>query len=437
VRARLLSLAALLAAFAASGAAGQPATTGAAPTPQADGTPTPWLLVFKLNAKVFPTAAPTQPKGCPFGAAKQHSGAISLAYAYATAANPQLRQGSGLAGTSLSDPLGATFSQVWKGSYHYVVWNDQFYQHPQLHCAGKSGDGCNAPWGHAKGLLAWNDAGEGMVLQVTTPDWPGAGSSKAPRQGEGNTLGCIASDNDISVSQHFFALKLTEPDVERVLDALGNASVVTDPTNPQIVNNGGPPAIRAKVSALGVLSANTSVTDVTLSSGVRLISKPSNLKVPPWQLVSAQLGGVDLRVASWWASPPIPTTTAATPVSCWDPSLHKPGAVEIATSGTWNGKSMGMRGIVPDGNHAKIGISQSGAHPYAIFGDMNQQGALSGNCKSSQDYRGGMFFVVEDQQLHDSVQGLLQGCTAPLVPASATAGAATCVVPPKAKAKKK
>jgi hypothetical protein len=402
----------------------------------ADGATTPWLLVFKLNAKAFPTPATSTPRPCPFGAAKQHTGPISLAYAYATKAQPQLRQGAGLVGTSTSDPLGATFSQIWNGGYHYVVWNDQFYQHPQLRCAGKKANGCNGPWGHSKGLLAWNDAGEGMVLQVTTPDWPGAGGSSAPRQGEGNTLGCIASDNNISVSQHFFGLKLSEPDVEKVLDALGNASVVTDPANPQLVNNGGPPAIRAKVSALGQLSPNAAVTDVTLSSGVRLISKPSKLKVPPWQLVSAQLGGVDLRVASWWASPPIPTTTAATPVGCWDRSLHKPGAVEIATSGTWNNKPMGMRGIVPDGNHAKIGISLSGAHPYAVFGDMNQQGALTGTCTSSQDFRGGLFFVVEDQQLHDSVKSLLDGCTAPLVPAP-QATTTTCVVPAKPKAKKK
>jgi hypothetical protein len=51
--------------------------------------------------------------------------------------------------------------------------------------------------------------------------------------------------------------------------------------------------------------------------------------------------------------------------------------------------------------------------PYSIFGDMNQQGALSGNCKSSQNGRGGLFFVLDDKTLFDNVTKLLDGDTAP------------------------
>ncbi len=52
--------------------------------------------------------------------------------------------------------------------------------------------------------------------------------------------------------------------------------------------------------------------------------------------------------------------------------------------------------------------------PYVIFGDMNQQGALSEpDCDSSQNGRGGLFFVVPDAQLFNSVRDLLQGQTAP------------------------
>ena len=52
--------------------------------------------------------------------------------------------------------------------------------------------------------------------------------------------------------------------------------------------------------------------------------------------------------------------------------------------------------------------------PYVIFGDMNQQGTLSGsNCASSQNGRGGLFFAVQDIQLFRSVRDLLQGQTAP------------------------
>jgi hypothetical protein len=89
--------------------------------------------------------------------------------------------------------------------------------------------------------------------------------------------------------------------------------------------------------------------------------------------------------------------------------------VDIATSGTWAGKSIGLDGIAePEGNHAKVGVSTSGTHSYSIFGDMNQQGSLSGpNCASSQNGRGGMFFVVDDQALFASINALLKGASGP------------------------
>jgi hypothetical protein len=64
------------------------------------------------------------------------------------------------------------------------------------------------------------------------------------------------------------------------------------------------------------------------------------------------------------------------------------GGVEIATSGQFQGKTLGLKGLDDaDGNHAKIGVSTSGSHHYTIFGDINQQGAIKGNCKSSQNGR--------------------------------------------------
>ena len=74
-----------------------------------------------------------------------------------------------------------------------------------------------------------------------------------------------------------------------------------------------------------------------------------------------------------------------TTVGCWDSSLGKPGAVDIATSGTWDGKTIGLEGLAAaSGNHAKVGVS-TGSHAYAIFGDMNQQGSLSGpNCEAAR-----------------------------------------------------
>src|SRR5260370_5340546 len=121
-------------------------------------------------------------------------------------------------------------------------------------------------------MLSWNSAGEGKVLQVCTPSWPASGNAKSPRKTDGNTLGCVL-DDDVLVSQHFFALKLTKDDLVKVLSALQNASVVTDPKNPQIVKNGGPAGVQKLVSALGVKSQAPSALTETLSSGGELLSK--------------------------------------------------------------------------------------------------------------------------------------------------------------------
>ena len=382
-----------------------PAQPAGAPSPLLkSGQPVEWWFVFKLNAASFPGCGNTQ-RACIFGGTVQPYKSFGQQFAYASSADHTLKQGEGCAGDTKTDPLGATFSQVYNGKFFYVLWNDQFYGDPI-----KTRDG---PAGHSKGMLAWNKDGNGFVLQVSTPSWPASGSKAKPRKTDGNTLGCV-EDNNVLVSQHFFALQLNKDDVVLVLKALANASVVTDPTKPQIVKNGGPTDIQTLVKGLGKVSKSTTATQDKLSSGVVLISKPSDLNVPPWQMVSAMLGGEPLRAATWWTRPEIPTTTAATPVRCWSPSLGKPGAVEIATSGSWGGKTIGLEGqATPSGNHAKIGVS-TGDHHYAIFGDMNQQGTISGtNCGSSQNGRGGTFYVVTNQQLADSLTSLISGGTAP------------------------
>lgn len=368
-----------------------------------------WWFVFKLNAGKFPDCGGAI-RACPFGGSVEKY-KVGQQYVFASSDDPTLAQGKGCAGDTGSDPIGATFEQVYNGTFHYLIWNDQFYQDPKIpSCSGNS---CSAPWGHSKGMLVWNDAGNGFVMQVTTPSWPASGSSKHPRTTDGNSLGCVDDDN-VLVSQHFFALKLNKQDVLDVLQALQNASVVTDPENVQIVSNGGPSDVQDLVNSLGTKSKSTALMQFTLSSGVKLISKPSKLNVPPWQMVSATLDGVSLRTATWWANPKIPTTTASTKIACWDDSLSKPGAVQIATSGQWNDIEIGLTGSAgANFNHAKIGVSTSGSHHYAIFGDMNQQGALSGNCASSQNGRGGLFYVLDNKSLSESVGALIEGGTAP------------------------
>lgn len=399
---KILASAALIASWSAPAAlAAQPVS----PAPQpllGTGQSADWFFVYKFNAASFPTA---HPGSCRFGGTPA-TGKASLAFATAHQGAPTLTDGTGLAGTTLTDPVGATFNELYSSGLNFIVWNDQFYGDPKLKC----GKNCTGRWGHSKGILAWDNAGNGLILQVSTPDWPGAGSASVPRPHEGNTLGCEHATNNILVGQHFFALRLTPADTGAVLDALANASVVTDPARPQIARLGGPPDLVAKALALGRISQSASFTDVTLSSGVRLISKASDLWVPPWQLISARLGGIPLRTATWRAGPPIPTTTAKTKIGCWRPSLGQPGAVEIATTGRWQGRTIGLSA---GASHAKLGVSLDPAQPFTIFGDMNQQGSLTGKCGSSQNGRGGLFFVLGDPALYASVRALMEGGTAP------------------------
>src|SRR5882724_10331 len=212
------------------------AVAQAAPVPLlAKGHPVDWWFVFKFNSASFPGCSAGSSRVCTFGGkVKPYPIGFSQQFAVASSESKTLRQEEGCAGDTTNDPLGATFDEVYNGSFHYVIWNDQFKSDPNV--AG-CGEGCSAPWGHSKGMLAWNDEGNGFVMQVTTPSWPAAGSKTHRRKTDGNTLGCIKDDN-VEVSQHFFAVKLTRDDLIKVLKALKNASVVTDPTNPQIVNNG-------------------------------------------------------------------------------------------------------------------------------------------------------------------------------------------------------
>jgi hypothetical protein len=365
------------------------------------GHPVAWWFVFKFNASAFPGCGSSATRACPFGGSPQPYSSFGQQFAYASSDAPTLQQGDGCTGDTTSDPVGATFDEVYNGGFHYVIWNDQFYDDPAIQGCSQE---CGAPWGHSKGMVAWNDAGEGLVMQVSTPSWPAAGNPKFPRKSDGNTLGC--------------ALRLNKDDLVSVLQGLSNASVVTDPGNNQIVSNGGPPDVQQLVSKLGVKSSGATYSATTLSTGVQLISKPSRLNVPPWQMVSAVLGGVSLRTATWWATPEIYSTDATTAVSCWSPSLKAPVPVQIATTGTWGGKTFGLTGgLGTNFNHAKLGVSTSGANHYAIFGDMNQQGALSGtDCSSSQNGRGGLFYVLLDPQLSASLSSLMTGDTAPTAP---------------------
>ncbi len=408
-----------------------------APTPMAGkDQPVDWMFAFKFNAASFPgctddgTAPAVGTAGIFGGVVEEYKSGHSQQYVYATSANPTLVKGEGCIGATYDDPLGATFAQVYNTpGYHYVLWSDQFYGQPIANL--------DSPWGHSKGMVVWNQAGEGFVLQVSTPSWPGSGSKEDPRSA-GNTLGAIGDDDDIEVSQHFFALKLSKDDLVAVLKALANASVGTDTSQPSIVRNGGPADVVELVNALGIpatqrkekapkppaLPGPPACTVAQLSTGVQLLSKPSALHLPPWQLISAELGSISLRVASWWTDPKIYSTEPGVEIDGWPANFRGPGAVAIATDGNWAGTTIGLTGgMGTNYNHAKIGLSTDQTKPLCIFGDMNQQGALRANyahagqnMASSQNGRGGTFYVLQNQQLFDSLTQLLKGDTEPTAP---------------------
>jgi deoxyribonuclease II len=399
--------------YAEAPASAQPGPSSAPQPLLQAGHPVDWWFVFKFNAAAFPACGGTE-RQCVFGGDVQpYRSGFGQQYLVASSENSELVRGSGCVGDATTDPIGATFDQVYNGSYFYLVWNNQFYDDPKI---GGCGGSCGGPWGHSKGVLAWDDSGQGVVLQVTTPSWPAAGNKANPRRSDGNTLGCVKDDN-VEASQHFFALKLTKDDVIKVLAGLTNASVVTDPNNLQLVRVGGPADIQDAVRKLGRRSASTTFSHESLSTGVSLISKPSGLHVPPWQMVSAVLGGVPLRTATWWKHPAIGSTDANTPIG-WDDTLGNPGAVEIATTGQWDHTPFGLTGDGgPNFNHAKIGISipPGSSVPYTIFADMNQQGSLAPAirpCVSSQNGRGGLFYVLKDARLAAGLKVLLTGSTA-------------------------
>lgn len=400
------------------------AAAGGPPMPLlAAGKPVDWWFAYKFAANSFRTDDKDPGRACPFGGTLRHD-AFSQKYAVASSLNPTLADGPGLIGASDADPLGATFGKIYSGRYYFVVWNDQFYNDPPRTSPACDAKQCGSPWGHSKGILAWDANGDGVLIQGTTPSWPAAGGAAHPRA-DGNTLGCISNDNNASNAQDFFALKLSRDDVKAVLKALAVASVSTDIGNPQIVNrtvDGAPlpPDLADLVAGLGKVSAGKAYMDQALSSGVRMIVKPSALHVPAWQFVSSVLGGEPLLTATWWANPPIASTRSAADVHCWDLSLLRPpGEVDVALSSTWDSAPVGFTG---GPNHAKIGVSlPAGAHRYAIFGDLNQQGQLGSaaspndpkTCASSQNGRGGLFFVLDNPTLSAGVSKLITGKITP------------------------
>src|SRR6185437_7268497 len=87
------------------------------------GHPVKWWFVFKLNSAAFPGCGGGAMRQCLFGGQVQNYRAFGQQFVYASSEDKALQQGSDCAGDTTDEPIGATFDEVYNGSYHYVVWN--------------------------------------------------------------------------------------------------------------------------------------------------------------------------------------------------------------------------------------------------------------------------------------------------------------------------
>ena len=152
------------------------------PTPLlSSGKPVDWWFVFKFNSAEEPGEPKPEGmtgifdvKGWKRPTYESNVKKYSQHYAFASSANPSLQHGNQILGTSTKDPLGATFAQVYLADdpCYYVLWNDQFYGDPL-----KSG---GSPWGHSKGMLAWDEAGEGLSSRSAHLPGPAPATRRIP-----------------------------------------------------------------------------------------------------------------------------------------------------------------------------------------------------------------------------------------------------------------
>jgi hypothetical protein len=102
------------------------AARGQAPTPYLDtGKPADWWFVFKFNTKSFPHCRADAKQACIFGGSVQSYKQWGQQFVFASSANKTLQAGTGCAGDTAADPVGATFGEVYNGTLSYVIWNDQ------------------------------------------------------------------------------------------------------------------------------------------------------------------------------------------------------------------------------------------------------------------------------------------------------------------------
>src|SRR5258708_4392034 len=102
---------------------------GAQPTPTiapspllSAGHPVDWWFMFKFNTASFPGCGADVQQACTFGGTVKTRRQFSQQFAFASSDQHSLQKGSGCAGETAGDPLGATFGEDYNGSFNYVIW---------------------------------------------------------------------------------------------------------------------------------------------------------------------------------------------------------------------------------------------------------------------------------------------------------------------------
>jgi hypothetical protein len=159
-------------------------TFGASPAPllQKD-YPVDWRFVFKFNGAAYPGCGDDAQRSCPFGGVVQsYTGAFGQQYVYASSSDPSLQKGKGCAGTTLADPLGASFDEVYNGAYFYVLWNDQFYGDPLKSRAAPSATRRGSSAGTTRGRGSSCRTPRRQPLHVPLPQKEEFGMAQTPSQ---------------------------------------------------------------------------------------------------------------------------------------------------------------------------------------------------------------------------------------------------------------
>jgi len=300
---------------------------------------------------------------------------------------------------------------------------------------------CSSPYGHSKGALAYEESGTGFFLQGTTPNWPD------PSQKSTYTpLGCQL-DSNTDLSQSFLGLTLDAdtfsemaPYIEAArLCSTGTTSCRNGSAGHMIDFNCTSEQTRAEDwSILDTAFSGTSTSDMhsstysgTTSGGVdfKLIAKAEADAIPPWLLVASELG-VDLGVSSWldfnygFASLCSGDDySSATNQMCLVSddlgiSLNENGgavqSVENALAASFeiNGVDLAWAlwgEFTSIASHAKFAIASEFDNPWFVSGDENNQGwSCSTSCSGSQSGRGGLFFALNNSEVHASIYDMLK-----------------------------